>query len=59
MRKRRSFWPWVKKNEAIQLLQKAVKSNMHFWPDLWKEDPLMKPLFGDTEFEKIAAPKEL
>ncbi len=41
------------KEKAINSLKKAVAAKAAFWSNRFKEDGLMKDLFGDTEFERL------
>ena len=46
------------REKAIHTLKKAVIAKAAFWSNRFKEDGLMKELFGDANFEKLVEVKE-
>lgn len=41
------------KEAAIQSLKQAIENKAEFWSNRFKEDGLLKELFGEVEFEKL------
>jgi tetratricopeptide (TPR) repeat protein len=46
-----------RKAEALVNLQKAIDEGWWFYPNFWKYDIFLKPLFGDPIFEEMVKPK--
>ena len=47
-----------RQEEAIQSLQQALNDKAEFWSNRFKEDGLLKELFGRVDFEGLVAEKE-